>query len=273
MSWEPHTCSDCKIPARFERYGNVGMPGTIAVAWVCPRCDKRSLILCPTHTELPAPGSCLNCGTPLDGAEVCSACGVDRSSRIALITRTCGSPPVLATALELIDRGLIRLAGSAIDLRLEQVPDDNDTWLAKAEMLGDRGIDFLRRAIAREPERLAVHLALHGLLEQRKDHAAAILALDAALPLSTGRQRAELHHAKAELCCTLERAEEGLAAIDEALLDDDSNPRLHYVRGWALGMLGHLYETRKEMLRVLELAPGDPAALRALRQIEQALDP
>jgi tetratricopeptide (TPR) repeat protein len=256
---------------RFERYGNVGMPGTVGVAWLCPQCDKRSLDLCPMHTELPSPGMCLNCASALEGADACLACGVARSPLVAAITDTCGAPPALAAALELIDRGLIRLAANAIDLRLEQVPDDNDTWLAKAEMLGEHGVDLLRRAIAREPERLALHVALYGLLGQRKDQAGAIAALDGALPLATGSQRAHLQHVKAELCCTLERGEEGLEAIDEALLDDPSSPRRHYVRGWALGMLGQLEQARAAMRRVLELQPGEPSAVRALAQLDQAL--
>lgn len=256
---------------RFERYGNVGMPGTAGVSWLCPRCDKRSLDLCPMHTDLPTPGMCLNCATPIADGGGCLACGVDRPPLVAAITEACGSPPNLAAALALIDRGLIRLAANAIDLRLELVPDDADTWLAKAEMLGERGPELLRRAIAREPARLAIHMALHDLLAQRKDHAGAILALDGALPLTTGSDRARLHLAKAELCCMLERGEDGLAAVDEAILHNPPHPRLHYVRGWALGMLGRLHEARTAMLRVLELSPGDASATRALDQIDRAL--
>jgi tetratricopeptide (TPR) repeat protein len=255
----------------FERYGNVGMPGTIGVAWLCPRCNKRALDLCPLHAELPTPGMCLNCATPLEGEDRCPACGLDRSPLVAAITAACGSPPALAAARSLIEQGLFRLAANAIDLRLEQVPDDSDAWKAKAEMLQDRGIDLLRRAIAREPGRLAIRMALERLLTMRKDYAASIQVLDAALPLATGKQRAELMHTKAELCCTLERGEEGLAAIDEALAHDDSIPRLHYVRGWALGMIGRVHEGCAAMRRVLELAPNDPAAERALEQFERAL--
>lgn len=262
---------------RFERYGNAGMPNMIGVAWLCPQCDKRSLDLVPMHTELPSAGMCFNCGiapavgTAPAGVDPCPACGVERAPLIAAITQACGSPPTLSAALELIDRGLIRLAANAIDLRLEQVPDDSDTWLAKAEMLGLQGEAMLRGASAREPDRLAVHVALQGLLAQRKDYAAAILALDHALPLSTGHHHARLLHAKAELLCMLERAEDALETIDEALLADSSIARWHYVRGWALGMLGELEPARESMVRVLELAPDDPSAARALMQIDQAL--
>ncbi len=275
MSWAPPTCSDCQIPTRFDRYGNAGMPGTIGVAWVCPQCDKRVLDLCPTHSELPSPGMCLNCGAPLADTSLCPACGVDRSALVESITAACGSPPALSAALELIDRGLIRLAANAIDLRLELVPEDNDTWLAKAEMLGLQGEAMLRRAIAREPDRLALPVALHGLLAQRKDYAGALLALEAALALAEANQRPALLHAKAELACTLERGDEALAAIDEALADPlgeaANNPRWHYVRGWALGILGELELAREAMLAALALSPDDAPTQRALAQIKAAL--
>ncbi|MFV8755213.1 hypothetical protein ACNOYE_32085 [Nannocystaceae bacterium ST9] len=271
MSWEPLTCGTCRIPMRFERYGNTGIAGTVGVAWLCPRCGSRSLDVCPMHGEPPGPGMCLDCGRSLEGAEVCPDCGAERAGLVAAIDEACGSPPSLNAALELIDRGLIRLAANAIDLRIELVPDDSDAWLAKAEMLGERGEAMLRRACEREPDRLSLPIALHGLLVQRKDQAGALLALDVALPLSTGPHRGSLQTARAELLCALERADEALLAIDEALLVDSSIPRRHYLRGWALGMLGELEQARDAMLRVLELAPADPSATRALDLYVQAM--
>ncbi len=257
---------------RFERYGNVGMPGTIGVSWVCRQCAKRSLDLCPMHSELPSPGMCLNCAAALtDPNAACPACGVERAPLVAAITRACGSPPTLAAAFELIEDGLIRLAANAIDLRLELVPDDGDAWLAKAEMLGEQGVGWLRRAIAREPNALAQRVALYGLLGQRKDYAGAVIEIDEALALAAPDQRPRLLHAKAELLCSLERAQEGLEAIDEALLGESGIGRWHYVRGWALGMLGELEQAHAAMRRALELAPDDGPTQRALAQLDQAL--
>lgn len=271
MSWQPLSCSECAIPARFERYGNVGMAGSLGVSWVCPRCGQRMLDVVPLHEGLPTPGMCLNCATPLAGAGACPSCGVDRDALLPAIHAACGDPPELGAALELIDRGLIRLATNAIDLRLELEPDDGDAWLARAEMLGERGVAWLRRAIEREPERAAPYAALHGLLARAKDYVGALAALDAMLELDDGSARANLQHARAELLCTLERADEGLAAIDEALALDDTSARWHYVRGWALGQLGELEAARAAMLRVLELSLDDPAARRALAQLDAAL--
>mgnify|MGYP001363745537 CR=1 FL=1 len=160
---------------------------------------------------------------------------------------------------------------NAIDLRLELVPDDGDAWLAKAEMLGEHGVGWLRRAIAREPNALAQRVALYGLLGQRKDYAGAVIEIDEALALAAPDQRPRLLHAKAELLCSLERAQEGLEAIDEALLGESGIGRWHYVRGWALGMLGELEQAHAAMRRALELAPDDGPTQRALAQLDQAL--
>ena len=271
MSWAPEVCGSCHVPCTFERYGGFDAPNMIAVSWACPQCHKRILDLVPLHTELPTPGMCLNCGHSLDGATSCaSGCGVERQPIVDEIERELGLPPKLEEATRLYQGGLIRLFANAIDLRLEIVPDDAHAWLARARLLAEPDV-WLRRGIAREPHRLAIRIALQWLLSARDDHEGALEVLDGALELHSGVELARLQHMRADLLCRLERGDEALAAIDVALLDDAANPSRHYVRGWALGLLGRLQEARVAMLRVLELVPDSEPAMRSLAKIDAAL--
>jgi tetratricopeptide (TPR) repeat protein len=133
--------------------------------------------MCPTGVDDPRPGGCLNCGARVDASGCCPACGVDRAKLIERVHAHCGSPPQLEAVRELAEQGLFRVAFNAVDLRLEQLPNDAPTLVIKAKLLtevqgADQAVPLLRRAIELGGEQpgvaidLGVALAGCGRYEQ-----------------------------------------------------------------------------------------------------------
>lgn len=153
MSWSPPQCPECSsFSTRFERALAFGPPDLFGLYWACERCRARVLELCPTGVEDPRPGGCLNCGAAVDSSGRCPACGVDRGRLVEQIHAHCGSPPQLDEVRDLAEQGLFRLAFNAVDLRLEQAPDDPAALAVKALLLIDvcrhaQAVPLLRRAI------------------------------------------------------------------------------------------------------------------------------
>lgn len=107
----------------------------------------------------PRPGGCLNCGAQVDASGRCPACGVERARLIERVHAHCGAPPQLDAVRDLTEQGLFRVAFNAVDLLLEQQPDDPPTLVAKGKLLTEvqraqHAVPLLRRAIelgGREP--------------------------------------------------------------------------------------------------------------------------
>lgn len=136
MSWSPPQCPQCSsFATRFDRALTSGPPNLYGLYWECQRCHAQLLELCPGGVDNPRPGGCLNCGDSVDADGHCHECGVDRPVVLERVHAHCGSPPRLETFAELGERGLFRVAFNAVDLCLEQAPDDPRLLLAKAKLL------------------------------------------------------------------------------------------------------------------------------------------
>ncbi|MFO7561607.1 MAG: tetratricopeptide repeat protein [Enhygromyxa sp.] len=149
-------------------------------------------------------------------------------------------------------------------------------WTRQARSLRALGRELeaeqaLARALAEDPDDLQARVDLYTLRHAQRRFAEALTELDRALPRLEFGARVHLLRSRADLLCELERAEEGLATIDEVLEHTPDDPRALYIRGWALGLLGRLAEARTAIGRVRELEPDNPAAARALAQIDAAL--
>lgn len=153
MSWSPPQCPSCSNPStRFESTTPHSPPEAFGLYWECDRCNTRVLELCPMGVDDPKPGGCLNCGAQVDADGCCPACGVVRAHVLERVHAHCGSPPRLEAVRDLIDEGLFRVAFNAVDLRLEQQPNDAPTLIAKGKLLievcrAERAVPLLRRAI------------------------------------------------------------------------------------------------------------------------------
>ena len=185
MSWEPLTCSTCQREAAFERIGSMGTPDTFAVSWQCPGCDARLVDVVPVGVLVPVSGCCLNCGSQVDEAGECQACGVPRPPLVVAIHAACGDPPSVEAAQQLGARGLVRLGLNALDLRLETQPDDREAWLAKARVLNSVGLGFhgapaLERALALGAD-TSHNVALGIALASGAQHKSATAAFEAYL--------------------------------------------------------------------------------------------
>jgi tetratricopeptide (TPR) repeat protein len=183
MSWSPPHCPQCSSsPTRFESAIAFGPPSAFGVAWTCPDCKFRILELCSLGPDFPKPGACLNCGEAVELDGRCSDCRVHRPAMIERVRSRCGPAdadpnaalvPSLEAIAAIAEQGLLRLAFNAVDLRLEAMPNDPSTLIAKAKLMSEvcrpgRAVVLLRRAIdlgAREPGlmiRLGVALADSG---------------------------------------------------------------------------------------------------------------
>ncbi len=158
MSWNPPRCPHCSSTStRFEGAVPFGPPGAYGLYWQCERCRLRVLELCPTGLDDPRPGNCLNCGAAPDADGICPECEADRGAMIARVHALCGSPPRLESLAALAEQGLFRVAFNAVDLLLEQDPDDPAVLEAKAKLLCEverpgEAVPLLRRALERDVE-------------------------------------------------------------------------------------------------------------------------
>lgn len=145
--------------------------------WECQRCGGRVLELCPTGVDDPRPGGCLNCGAAVERDGRCPECKVSRPEALARVHAHCGSPPQLAAVRELSERGLFRVAFNAIDLLLEQRPNDPAALRAKGKLLSEvqrheQAVPLLRRALdlgLKEPGvEIELGIALAGCRRHRE---------------------------------------------------------------------------------------------------------
>ncbi|HVI03448.1 MAG TPA: tetratricopeptide repeat protein [Enhygromyxa sp.] len=346
MSWEPLVCSKCEVEAEFERVGQLTPPTSVGVSWLCRSCGARLLDVVFLGVDVPVPGACLNCGAAVDAEGQCGECGVPRPWLVAAIHEHCGDPPDIIAAEQLAERGLLRLACNAIDLRLESHAHEPESWLAKAEIFRHAGLtsrmilpleralalgatldtwislgvtlaqsdqheravaafatyldsapggahrsfawsrrarslrvlgrdaeaeQLLARALAEDPDDLQARVDLYTILHGQRRHAEALAQLDRALPRLDFDIRISLLPARAELLCELDRETEALKTVEEALEHTPDNPRALYNHGRALALLGKLERARASLARVLEFEPDNPAAKRAIAQIDAAL--
>lgn len=190
-------------------------------------------------------------------------------------------PPTLLISLgcAFFETGAFEDAVKAYERFREESPEGE--WVAvsmsnQANALDRLGeFDDARRlhdaAIEMEPEQIVFRLNLRAHLADQKRYDEALEVLDEALSMASTGERAHILHLHADTLCELERGEEALKDIVEALKDSPNNPSRNYVHGWALGLVGRADEAREAMHKVLELDPDHAAAKRGLKMIESAI--
>lgn len=216
MSWSPPQCPQCSSKStRFERTIPFGPPDAFGLYWQCDRCRTRVLELCSTGVDDPRPGGCLNCGAAIDASGHCHECGADRRVMIERVHAHCGAPVRLEAVRELAEQGLFRVGLNAVDLLLEQRPDDGDVLAAKAKLLTEVGcpakaIPLLRRALELGVSERAVEIDLGIALAHSGQPSAAIAVYEAYLAHESDPDRRALALTNIGGCLSaLGRAEEG----------------------------------------------------------------
>jgi tetratricopeptide (TPR) repeat protein len=198
MSWSPPQCPECSSPAtRFESAVPHGPPRAFGLYWVCERCRGRVLELCPPGVDDPRPGGCLNCGAAIDASGICGECGVERPVLVARVHAHCGAPPQLEAIEQVAEQGLFRLAFNAVDLRLEQLPNDAPTLVAKAKLMTAverpaEAVPLLRRAIELGVDEPGIDIDLGVALAHSGRHEEAIVVYQAYLARETQPTRRAL---------------------------------------------------------------------------------
>ena len=190
----PDHCPKCNTPRAFERVAPFppGQEATIGVAWRCPSCDERILVVCALGPAIPSADSCLNCGAERERGGACSGCGVDDAEMLAL----CGTDD--GWQLEAIRRdaesGQIRRALARANRWLRDHPETVDAWRFKARIYQQLG---LYATTARMLRHAATASATPGLLvsagfslQELKRHAEAIEVYREFLALAPGNEHA-----------------------------------------------------------------------------------
>jgi tetratricopeptide (TPR) repeat protein len=183
VSSHPISCRGCKSECAFERagpYPGKGEERTYAVAWICPRCSRKSLDVCPLGPLVPSASSCLNCGADYvgEGDEAgCAGCGLAKSAvRAALGVERVAHEP-LAAAKEAFQRGLIRRGMAILNGALQHDLGLTDAWSLKCSFLDSLGYvgtkeRMLETALAAGAP-AALWLSYGFTLQQQERHAEA----------------------------------------------------------------------------------------------------
>lgn len=229
----PDPCSKCNTPRTFERVAPFppGQEATIGVAWRCPACDERILVVCALGPVIPVPGSCLNCGADGQRGAVCSACGADDAEMLAL----CGTDDgwQLDAVRRDAESGQIRRALARTHRRLCDHPETVDAWCFKAQIYQQLG---LHAAAVRMLRHAATASAAPWLLvsagfslQQLKRHAEAVEVYREFLALAPGDDHAGAAWGNlANALSALDRDAEAEAAFAEATALEPTNATYAY---------------------------------------------
>jgi tetratricopeptide (TPR) repeat protein len=119
----------------------------------------------------------------------------------------------------------------------------------------DEALDALRKALALRPHDGHISLEL-GVVQLRRGAPQAALE-HFQVAKDTGLVSYRLHRQLAEALLRLERDEEALAELDEAVHLKPSLPENHYRRGVVLDRLGRFGDALAAFSKAIELAPDD----------------
>jgi len=165
---------------------------------------------------------------------------------------------------------------------LEQHPGSGDTGIALSNQanslanLGDleAASGLYRQAMAFEPSRATHYYNYARCLRRRRQLDEALDTIDRSLSLQAeagSREAALALQEKAYILADLEQGQQALDCIDKVFSLGLDSWYSHYIRGWALGLVGRLPEARDEMELALKLDPQNPDAIRGLTMIENVI--
>lgn len=165
---------------------------------------------------------------------------------------------------------------------LERYPGSGDAGIAlsnQANSLSNLGeleaaSDLYRQAIAIEPTRATHYYNYARCLRRRRQLDEALDTINRSLSLqaqSGSRETALALQEKAYILAELEQGQQALDCIDKVFSLGLDSWYSHYIKGWALGLVGRLPEARDEMELALKLDPQNPDAIRGLTMIENVI--
>lgn len=151
MSDKPHYCEACHRECVFETVVLVQKEhgGLFAVAWKCPVCANRSLIVSPVGPlGAPSARTCLHCGHEIVSDEQpCGVCGTLLSQVLTSKEQAASEAEQLQAARQAFAIGACRRGLTIVNLVLRRNRRSQEAWDIKAQFL----------------ERLGFHAALETL--------------------------------------------------------------------------------------------------------------
>jgi hypothetical protein len=158
MSNKPFHCPKCQVDGVCDSVApfNPQAENAFAVAWKCPQCGERSLVVSPLGPWLaPTPGMCLQCGHEgLADGQACPSCGL-RISEV-LSAEEAGRPDqeLLEAARDDFARGTCRRGLSIVNHVLQRNPRSNEAWSMKGQFFEHLGFQRALKAAMQEAVRL-----------------------------------------------------------------------------------------------------------------------
>jgi hypothetical protein len=153
MSDKPHYCETCHCECACDTVLPLqkGREDLFAVAWKCPKCANRSLIVSPIGPlGAPRAKTCLHCGQAIVSVDQpCGACGTLLSQVLTPEERAASEAQQLQSARQAFATGACRRGLTIVNLVLQRNRRSQEAWDIKGQFLEHLGfraaLETLRR--------------------------------------------------------------------------------------------------------------------------------
>jgi hypothetical protein len=152
MSDKPHFCEECKCDCRCEAVTRVeeNREDIFAVAWKCPVCARRFLIVSPIGGA-PRAQECLQCGHQgVSDAQPCPACGMVLSQVLSAEEQGRPEAQQLREARDAFALGACRRGLTIVNFVLRRNHKSQEAWSIKSQFMEHLGFRNACAAVVRQ---------------------------------------------------------------------------------------------------------------------------
>ncbi len=157
MSDKPHYCEQCNRECQCDAVTPYleGREDMFAVAWRCPGCSKRVLIVSPVGPlGPPRRKTCLQCGHAVSGDDQpCGACGTVLSQVLSAEEQARSEPQLLRDAREAFAIGACRRGLTIVNLVLRRNRRSKEAWSIKSQFMEHLGFRQAHATVIRFSKR------------------------------------------------------------------------------------------------------------------------
>jgi predicted RNA-binding Zn-ribbon protein involved in translation (DUF1610 family) len=153
----PH-CQKCNRESDCEQVGAYSRDreDMFAVAWKCPQCGDKTLIVSPIGPLVLKANMCLNCGHEgHSGDSPCPSCGAVLSEVLGAQEQTQSDEVLLEFARIGFQRGACRRGLTIVNFVLQRNPRSKEAWSIKGQFLEYLGFKQALKTVMQEAVRQA----------------------------------------------------------------------------------------------------------------------